>query len=81
MPSYLALYSKALRLGPSLSQRKAGEVPERDDAGPALEFVPKPKLADDAAGAGFADSEHQAGDGRVGKCTYAALLDVRTCEP
>ena len=54
---------------------------KRDDAGPAPELVPKPKLADDAAGAGFPDPQHQADDCRVRKGTYAAFFDRGAGEP
>jgi hypothetical protein len=76
---FLQQIAKPLRPGASICERQPWEVAKRDDAGPAL--VPKPKLPHDSAGAGFPDPQHQAGDGRVRKCTYAALLDRGAREP
>jgi len=67
--------------GAGVGERQPRELAKRDDAGPALELVPKPKFANDAASAGFPDPQHEAGDGRVRKCTYAALFDCCAREP
>src|SRR6266481_4445090 len=60
-------FAKPLCPGAGVGERQPGEVAKRDDASPALELVPKPKLADDAARAGFSDPQHEAGDGWVRK--------------
>ena len=49
--------------GTGVGERQPWEVAKRDDAGPVLELVSKPKFPPHAAGAGFPDPQHQAGDG------------------
>ena len=66
---FLQQIAKPLRPGAGVGERQPREVAKRNDAGPALELVPKPKLADEAASAGFPDPQHEAGDGGVRKCT------------
>jgi hypothetical protein len=77
---FLKQIAKPLRPGAGIGERQPREVAKRDDPGPALEFVPESKLADGAAGARFPDPQHQAGDCRVRKGTYAALFDRRAGE-